>query len=69
MAGEELSIGIGFRQSLGKFSEFFRSLMVIKQMESSNNSIYGIWTSSQNVSQTIMGTPREEQTVHFMLTH
>ena len=63
MAGVELRIGIGFRQSLGKFGEFCLCFVVVKQMKSSYNSFYRIRTSCQNILQTAMGTTREEQTI------
>ena len=63
MTGEELGIGIGFHQSLCNFSEFLLTLMVIKQMETTNNSLYRIGANRKDILQATMGTTRKEQAI------
>ena len=49
MAGVELCLGIGIRQSEGQFRKFVFALMIVEQMESSHDGIHWEWTCSKDV--------------------
>ena len=63
MAGVEQCFGIGFCKPFCELGEFFRSFMVIKQVETSDNGMNRPRTSRQNVLQTTMGTACKQQAI------
>ena len=63
MAGVELCLRIGVRQPVRKFFKFGFALMIVEQMESSDNCTNRERTGSKDVFQPAVSTSREQQTI------
>ena len=63
MTGVERCLRIGLFEPLTQGCKFLFALVVIKQMESSDNGLYGIGTCRQNILQTAMGTACQQQAI------
>ena len=61
MAGVKLRMGIGLYQPTAQAHKFI--IIPIKQMETADNSMNRMRTSSKNILQAAMSTTRKEQTV------